>query len=73
MTLKNCPCCGGAATIQTETLTPGRLYSVRAVCTICGKRGKRMFDKKEPAAGTASLYWARMNWNCGLFEQEGKA
>ena len=73
MTLKKCPCCGGAAAIRSEKT--GRLYTVRAICQSCGKRGKKMFDTREPAEGAASIYWAGMSWNCGIFEdneQEGK-
>ena len=72
MLLKPCPCCGGAATIRTEET--GRVYSVRVICQSCGKRGRQMFDKREPAAGAASIYWARLCWNCGMYdEQEAKA
>lgn len=72
MTLKKCPCCGGPAEIRTEKVY--RVYSVRAICTSCGKRGKQALDTKEPAKGAASVYWAGMNWNCGLYEgQEAKA
>lgn len=70
MILKNCPKCGGAAAIQTEKT--GRLYSVRAICGNCGRRGKASFDRNEPAAGAASIYWAGMSWNCGLFEDDKK-
>lgn len=72
MTLKPCPGCGNAAEIRTTKIY--KLYSVRAICTGCGKRGKQAIDTEEPAAGAASIYWAALNWNCGLFEeQEGKA
>ena len=68
MTLKPCPRCGGAATIRTDFT--GKLYATRAVCTNCGKKGVRSWDKNKPAAGAASKYWAGMSWNCGLYEQE---
>ena len=71
MDLKTCPSCGGAAEIRTETIH--KLYSVRAICTKCGKRGRRALDTQEPVTGAASVYWAGMNWNCGLYEQEVKA
>lgn len=72
MTLKKCPCCGGAAEIRTERIH--NIFTVRAICTGCGKRGRQTLDTEEPAAGAASIYWAGMNWNCRLFEeQEGKA
>lgn len=71
MTLKGCPSCGGAAEIKAEK--NGRIYVVRAICTGCGKRGQPSLDTQEPAEGAASLYWAGLSWNCGLYEQEGKA
>lgn len=67
MTLKRCKC-GGAATIHTET--DGKVYQVRAVCESCGRRGRVMYDKKKPGPGSASIYWAGMSWNCGLYEKE---
>ena len=72
MKLKPCRKCGGAAEIKTERIY--NLYTVRAICPKCGLRGKRAVDTQEPAAGAASVYWAGVIWNCGLFEeQEGTA
>lgn len=71
MALKKCPRCGKAVAIRTEK--KGNVYAIRATCPNCGKRGKAAIDKRNPAAGAASEYWAGMNWNCGLYEQEGKA
>ena len=72
MVLKECPRCGGAAEIRTERIH--KIFTVRAICTGCGKRGRPTIDTEEPAAGAASVFWAGMNWNCRLFEeQEGKA
>lgn len=71
MTLNPCPDCGGMAAISAEQT--GRIFVVRAVCTQCGKRGRKSLDKQQPADGAASVYWAGMSWNCGLFEEEGKA
>ena len=68
MTLKACPICGGAAAIRTAKT--GRVYSVRAICMNCGKQGKQALDTNEPAEGAASVYWAGMSWNCGLYEAQ---
>ena len=70
MTLINCPC-GGAAEIRTEKIS-GKSYAIRGVCMICGKRGKKTLDTKHPP-GAAAIYFATMNWNIGIYEQEGKA
>ena len=72
MVLKECPSCGGAAEIRAEQIN--KIYAVRAICTGCGIRTRPVLDTIEPAAGAASVFWAGMNWNCGLYEkQEGKA
>ena len=71
MLLKKCPKCGGAAEIRTEK--NGRLYEVQAICTQCGRRGRQMYDREKPAPGAASIYWAKLSWNCGMYdEREGK-
>lgn len=66
MKLKPCHC-GGAAAIRTEKA--GRVYIVRAVCESCGRRGKKSLDTQKPAEGSASIYWATMSWNVGLYEE----
>lgn len=67
----NCPYCGAAAAIRSEREYRG-MYAIRAVCTGCGRRGKKTLDTKHPP-GAAATYWATMNWNIGIYEQEGRA
>lgn len=65
--LDNCASCGGSATIRTEKRD--RIYVTRAVCESCGRRSKPALDTKAPADGSASVKWATLYWNCGLFEE----
>ena len=67
MTLKRCQC-GGSAAIRTEK--NGRIYATRVICESCGRRSKPALDTSEP--GPAVERWAKMYWNCGLYEQEVK-
>lgn len=69
MTLRRCDC-GGAAAIRSEY--DGRVYKVRVVCQDCGRRGRHVYDKREPVEGSASVYWAAMSWNCKMYEEEAR-
>ena len=74
MRLKQCPHCGGAATLKQNYSSRRSNYFVFAACTVCGAQGKIYTSEEEPAAeewANDPCLSAAAAWNMRYKEEEG--